>query len=160
MDKYAVYWDQLNLDQCFLEALQPKVNITDGGLIWIEKTKAATLIDIDTQKLIFNTDNVGSTSGAIDLGQFQIVPIAGGTNASSSVTIAGGSSATISTANLGVGNLLFGDFTSAPVGDVNTSQTVNGAYTGTTSGSLTNTGSTSLTLTVSVIKGFSTASLF
>ena len=111
-------------------------------------------------QLIFNTDNVGSVSGAIDLGQFQIVPIAGGTNASSSVTIAGGSSATISTANLGVGNLLFGDFTGAPVGDVNTSQTVNGAYTGATSGSLTNTGSTSLTLTVSVIKGFSTASLF
>ena len=111
-------------------------------------------------QLIFNTDNVGSVSGAIDLGQFQIVPIAGGTNASSSVTVAGGSSATISTANLGVGNLLFGDFTSAPVGDVNTSQTVNGAYTGATSGSLTNTGSTSLTLTVSVIKGFSTASLF
>ena len=111
-------------------------------------------------QLIFNTDNVGSVSGAIDLGQFQIVPIAGGTNASSSVTIAGGSSATISTENLGTGNLLFADFTSAPVGDVNTSQTVNGAYTGTTSGSLTNTGSTSLTLTVSVIKGFSTASLF
>ena len=111
-------------------------------------------------QLIFNTDNVGSTSGAIDLGQFQIVPIAGGTNASTSVTVAGGSSATISTANLGVGNLLFGDFTSAPVGDVNTSQTINGAYTGATSGSLTNTGSTSLTLTVSVIKGFSTASLF
>jgi hypothetical protein len=111
-------------------------------------------------QLIFNTDNVGSTSGAIDLGQFQIVPIAGGTNASSSVTIAGGSSATISTVNLGVGNLLFGDFTSAPAGNVNTSQTVNGAYTGATSGSLTNTGSNSLTLTVSVIKGFSTASLF
>jgi len=111
-------------------------------------------------QLIFNTDNVGSVSGAIDLGQFQIVPIAGGTNASSSVTVAGGSSATISTENLGIGNLLFGDFTTAPVGDSNTSQTINGAYTGATSGSLTNTGSTSLTLTVSVIKGFSTASLF
>jgi len=55
-DKYAVIWDQLDLDQCFLEALQPRVNITDGGLIWIEKTKAATLIDIDTQKLILNSD--------------------------------------------------------------------------------------------------------
>ncbi|MDG1883617.1 MAG: ribonuclease E/G [Alphaproteobacteria bacterium] len=49
-------WDQLDLDQCFLEALQPSVNITDGGLVWIEKTKAATLIDIDTQKLILNSD--------------------------------------------------------------------------------------------------------
>ena len=55
-DKYAVIWDQLDLDQCFLEALQPSVNITDGGLVWIEKTKAATLIDIDTQKLILNSD--------------------------------------------------------------------------------------------------------
>ena len=55
-DKYAVIWDELDLDQCFLEALQPKVNITGGGLIWIEKTKAATLIDIDTQKLILNSD--------------------------------------------------------------------------------------------------------
>ena len=111
-------------------------------------------------QLIFNTDNVGSTSGAIDLGQFQIVPIAGGTNASTSVTVSGGSSATISTENLGIGNLLFGDFTTDPVGDSNTSQTINGAYTGATSGSLTNTGGTSLTVTVSVIKGFSTASLF
>ena len=55
-DKYAVIWEQLDLDQCFLEALQPRVNITDGGLLWIEKTKAATLIDIDTQKLILNSD--------------------------------------------------------------------------------------------------------
>jgi Ribonuclease G/E len=55
-DKYAVIWEQLDLDQCFLEALQPRVNITDGGLVWIEKTKAATLIDIDTQKLILNSD--------------------------------------------------------------------------------------------------------
>ncbi|MDG1982595.1 MAG: ribonuclease E/G [Alphaproteobacteria bacterium] len=55
-DKYAVIWDQLDLDQCFLEALQPSVNITDGRLVWIEKTKAATLIDIDTQKLILNSD--------------------------------------------------------------------------------------------------------
>lgn len=112
-------------------------------------------------QLIFNTDNVGSVSGAIDLGQFQIVPIAGGTNASSSVTVAAGASATISTENLGIGNLLFGDFTSTPVGNgTDISQTVNGAYTGATSGSLTNTGSNSLTLTVSVIKGFSTAPLF
>lgn len=111
-------------------------------------------------QLIFNTDNVGSVSGAIDLGQFQIVPIAGGTNASTSVTVSGGSSATISTANLGVGNLLFADFGGVYVSNTDSSQTVNGAYTGATSGTLTNTGSTSLTLTVSVVKGFSTASLF
>ena len=56
-DEYAMYWHELNLDQCFLEALQPRIDIKEGGLIWIEKTKAATLIDIDTQKLIFNTEN-------------------------------------------------------------------------------------------------------
>ena len=55
-DKYALIWDQFDLDQCFLEALQPRVNIPDGGLVWIEKTKAATLIDIDTKKLILNSD--------------------------------------------------------------------------------------------------------
>tara|TARA_R110000822_G_C15306653_1_gene492459 strand:- start:1210 stop:1662 length:453 start_codon:yes stop_codon:yes gene_type:complete len=111
-------------------------------------------------QLIFNTDNVGSSSGAIDLGQFQIVPISGGTSASSSVTIAGGASATISIENLGTGNLLFGDFGGAFAGQSTSSQTINGTYTGTTSGTLTNTGATSLTMTVSVIKGFSTASLF
>ena len=55
-DEYAIYWHDLDLDQYFLQALQPKVDIKNGGLIWIEKTKAATFIDIDTQKLIFNTD--------------------------------------------------------------------------------------------------------
>ena len=54
-DKYAVYWDQLDLDQCFLEALQPRVNITDGGLIWIEKTKAATLIAVSYTHLTLPT---------------------------------------------------------------------------------------------------------
>ena len=55
-DEYAVYWHELDLDQCFLEALKSSVIMKEGGLIWIERTKAATLIDIDTQKLIFNTD--------------------------------------------------------------------------------------------------------
>jgi hypothetical protein len=55
-DEYAILWHELDLDQCFLEALQPRVDIKNGGLIWIEKTKAATLIDIDTEKLIFTTD--------------------------------------------------------------------------------------------------------
>ena len=54
-DSHAVYWDILNLDIQYLNALQPNVNIEGGGVIWIEKTKAATLIDIDTQKLILNT---------------------------------------------------------------------------------------------------------
>lgn len=111
-------------------------------------------------QLIFNTDNVGSVSGAIDLGQFQIVPTSG-TNASASVTVAGGSTATISHSNLGTGNLLYTNFVGTFVAQTDFDQTINGqTYTGTTSGTLTNTGDTSVTTTVSVIKGFSTAALF
>jgi len=111
-------------------------------------------------QLIFNTDNVGSVSGAIDLGQFQIVPISGTTDASTSVTVASGSTATISTENLGTGNLLYTDFEGTFSAQDDFEQTLNGDYTGTTSGTISNTGDTSITSTVSVIKGFSTASLF
>ena len=54
-DSYAIYWDTLNLDSQYLNALQPNIKIEGGGQIWIERTKAATLIDIDTEKLILNT---------------------------------------------------------------------------------------------------------
>jgi len=111
-------------------------------------------------QLIFNTDNLGSVSGAIDIGQFQIVPIAGGTNASTNVTVASGSTAAISIENLGTGNLLYTDFEGTFVFEGNFEQTLNGDYTGTTSGTISNTGDTSVTATVSVIKGFSTAALF
>lgn len=111
-------------------------------------------------QLIFNTDNAGAVAGAIDIGQFQIVPISGGTNASTNVTVAGGSTATINTEDLGTGNLLYTDFERAFVPQDNFEQTLNGDYTGTTSGTLENTGTDSVTITVSVIKGFSTAALF
>lgn len=111
-------------------------------------------------QLIFNTDNVGSSTGAIDLGQFQIVPTSG-TNASTSVTVSGGATATVSHSNLGTGNLLYANFEGTFVALDDFDQTINGqTYTGTTSGTLTNTGDTSVTTTVSVIKGFSTAALF
>ena len=57
-------------------------------------------------QLIFNTDNVGSVSGAIDLGQFQVVPTSG-TNATASINVNASSSATVPHANLGTGNFLF-----------------------------------------------------
>ena len=56
-DHYAIYWDLLNLDKFFLDALKQSVEIKDGGILWIEKTKAATLIDIDTKNLFLNSDN-------------------------------------------------------------------------------------------------------
>ena len=55
-DFYASYWDILDLDSQFMAALQPKVVLSDGGIIWIEKTRAATLIDIDTHKLLIKSE--------------------------------------------------------------------------------------------------------
>jgi hypothetical protein len=54
-DSHAIYWDILDLDRCYYNALNPNIKVNGGGMIWIEKTKAATLIDIDTEKLILNT---------------------------------------------------------------------------------------------------------
>ena len=55
-DNFAIYWHNLNLDKYLLDALQPMVKIEEGGILWIEKTKAATLIDIDTKDLHINND--------------------------------------------------------------------------------------------------------
>ena len=55
-DNYAIYWDILDLDKEFIGALQPKIELSEGGRIWIEKTRAATLIDIDTHKLLLNSE--------------------------------------------------------------------------------------------------------
>ena len=56
-DSDAIYWNMLNLDVQYLNALQPNVKIEGGGVIWIERTKAATLIDIDSKRLTLNTEN-------------------------------------------------------------------------------------------------------
>jgi len=118
-------------------------------------------------QLIFNTDNVGSVSGAIDLGQFQVVPTSG-TNATASVSVNASATATVSHANLGTGNFLFTNnaFSSSDLtgqnltSDATTSRFGNAGFTGTTSGTLSNGGNTSATFTVAVIRGFLTSSLF
>ena len=118
-------------------------------------------------QLIFNTDNVGSVSGAIDLGQFQVVPTSG-TNATASVSVNASATATVSHANLGTGNFLFTNnaFASSNLtgqnltSDATTSRFGNAGFTGTTSGTLSNGGNTSATFTVAVIRGFLTSSLF
>jgi hypothetical protein len=56
-DNYAIYWNNMDLDSCFLSALDPMVKIEDGGILWIEKTKAATLIDVDTKNLLINNED-------------------------------------------------------------------------------------------------------
>ena len=39
-DGYAIYWDTLDLDSQYLNALLPYIKIEGGGVIWIERTKS------------------------------------------------------------------------------------------------------------------------
>ena len=54
---YAIYWNNMDLDNCFLSALEPMIEIEDGGVLWIEKTQAATMIDVDTKNLLINNED-------------------------------------------------------------------------------------------------------
>jgi len=117
-------------------------------------------------QLIFNTDNVGNTSAAIDVGQYKIVPITG-TTATASVSVSASSSATINFANLGINNILFTNFSTAitNLSDNNQSATISrfvngGLTTSTTAGTINNLGNTAATISVSVMGGFSSAALF
>lgn len=117
-------------------------------------------------QLIFNTDNVGNTSAAIDVGQYKVVPITG-TTATASVSVSASSSATFNFADFGINNLLFTNFSTAitNLADNNQSATISrfvngGLTTSTTSGTLSNSGNTAGTFTVAVIGGFSNAALF
>ena len=56
-DNFAIWWNNLDLDGCFLNALNPMIKIENGGVLWIEKTKAATLIDVDTKNIIINNED-------------------------------------------------------------------------------------------------------
>ena len=56
-DNYAIYWNKMDLESSFLSALEPMIKIQDGGILWIEKTKAATLIDVDTKNILINNQD-------------------------------------------------------------------------------------------------------
>ena len=56
-DNHAIYWNKMDLESCFLNALEPMIKIEDGGVLWIEKTKAATLIDVDTKNILINNED-------------------------------------------------------------------------------------------------------
>ena len=56
-DNYAIYWNDMDLDSCFLKALDPMIKIENGGVLWIENTKAATLIDVDTKNILMNDED-------------------------------------------------------------------------------------------------------
>lgn len=111
-------------------------------------------------QLVFSTDTVGNASGAIDLGQFQVLPTSG-TTADVSVSVSSGSSATVNFTNqTSTGHLLFGKFANGAQGESNITKLLRFGYTGASSGTITNLGNNTVTLNVSVFKGFSTAGLF
>ena len=56
-DNHAICWNKMDLDTCFLNALDPMVEIEDSGVLWIENTKAATLIDVDTKHLLIKNED-------------------------------------------------------------------------------------------------------
>ncbi len=56
-DNHAIYWNNMDLDSCFLSALDPMIKIEDDAVLWIEKTKAATLIDVDTKNILINNED-------------------------------------------------------------------------------------------------------
>jgi|TARA_R110000822_G_scaffold287648_1_gene408877 hypothetical protein len=118
-------------------------------------------------QLIFNTDNVGFNSGAVDVGQFQIVP-SSGTNATVSVSANASASATVPIVNIGTGHFIYSKFSgsyggggsSGSSGNELTSRFLNGGFSGATSATVTNGGNSAITVTVSIVKGFSTQSLY
>ena len=111
-------------------------------------------------QLIFNTDDVGNNSGAVDLGQFQVLPTSG-TSAYVNTSVGAGATATVSFTNqTSTGHLLYGKFAGGVQNEANITQLYRLGYTGAASGNLINLGNTAITMNISVFKGFSTAGLF
>ena len=115
-------------------------------------------------QLIFNTDNIGSLSGAIDLGQFQVISQTDQSNnevASRQLSVNANATASISFTNLtSTGHLLYAIFEGAASGEDNITKLFRTNYSGASTVDWENLGDTAITAEVSIFKGFSTASLF
>ena len=125
------------------------------------------------EQLSFNTDHIGNSSGAIDIGHFQVIPMINASNARVTVldfSTAAGNSTALSTANLGGGGIVYGTTTNVFSGN-NSGTAAGNAYAGATSGTVVNaalanpdTGSSitngATSGKVGIFKGFSTAALY
>ena len=111
-------------------------------------------------QLIFNTDDVGNNSGAVDLGQFQVLPTSG-TTANVSVSVGAGATASVGFTNqTSTGHLLYGRFANGTQGESSITKLYRVGYSGASSGSLINLGNSTITMNIAILKGFSTAGLF
>ena len=125
------------------------------------------------EQLSFNTDHIGNSSGAIDVGHFQVIPMINASNnlvTFVDVSTSAGNSSSSSIKNLGAGgvvyatttNTLSGNSSGTSAGNNNASATVatvnNAALVDAETGASISNAATSGPL--GVIKGFSTAALF
>ena len=132
--------------------------------MWIARAGEEDVTTCAADELIFNTDTMGSVSGAIDAGQYQVMP-SSGTTADVQVTGAAGSTATFSFTDLDIDLIWAASFGGALAGTNNanpTTQLMNaqGYATNQSSVSVSNTGATARTGRVAAIRAFKTGGLW
>ena len=131
---------------------------------WIAISGEEDVTTCAADELIFNTDTMGSVSGAIDAGQYQVMP-SSGTTADVQVTVSAGSTATFSFTDLDIDLIWAASFGGALAGTNNanpTTQLMNaqGYATNQSSVSVSNTGATARTGRVAAIRAFKTGGLW
>lgn len=133
--------------------------------MWIARHGEEDVTTCTKDELTLSTDTFGNASGAVDIGQFQVIPVSG-TTASQEISISASGSQTVSYANIGTANnFVMGYFSvgvySQPGGNNDFSKFMQSVgYGGTSSITMNNSGSATITGTVTTWKGFSNAGLF
>ena len=132
--------------------------------MWIARAGEEDVTTCAADELIFNTDTMGSVSGSIDAGHYQVMP-SSGTTADVQVTVSAGSTATFSFTDLDIDLIWAASFGGALAGTNNanpTTQLMNaqGYATNQSSVSVSNTGATARTGRVAAIRAFKTGGLW
>ena len=134
--------------------------------LWIARPGEEDVTSCTKDELIFSTDAVGNVSGAIGVGQYQVMP-SSGTSAEQTVSVNAGSSAVVSwtdlnidliwALNIGLGIGGGGNMASATDDSFQNAQ----AYgTNQSSTTINNTGSAARTTRVVAVRGFKTGGLY
>ena len=126
--------------------------------MWIARNGEEDVTSCSKDELIFSTDTFGNASGAIGIGQYQVMPSSGST-AEQTVSVSAGSSATVSWTDLDIDVVWALNFGLGIGGGVNLGSAQ--AYaTNQTSTTINNTGSATRTTRVVAVRGFKTGGLY
>ncbi len=131
--------------------------------IWIARHGEEDVTTCTKDQLTLSTDTFGNASGAVDIGQFQVIPVTGVT-ASQEISISASQTVTVSYTNLSTSyNFVqpyfsYGEYTSVGNDFSQYMQAV--GYGGSSSVSMSNSGTAAITGTVTTWRGFSNAGLF